>query len=168
MVVDFRSRAFSVSNVESSAKNVGRNVYWKLYVIENLARVLLHSVLQAQIGPNWWSVGVSPRIQEDAQDREATYSRRPWYTSPGTHDIYFTFLTELVEIMRANANLFLHVVPDIDQWIARLALIRIPRNVAGHMNWVNKIDRKRVDVTYSDMCALITHLSTTGLAIKIP
>ncbi|MGH2683428.1 MAG: hypothetical protein ACRDIX_09385 [Actinomycetota bacterium] len=137
-------------------------------MIENLARLIVHSVLEAQIGPNWWSIAVAPRIQTKAEERVATYARRPWYSSPGTHDIYFTFLSELVEIMRANANLFVKVIPDIDQWIARLELVRVPRNVAGHMNWVSKIDRKRVDVTYSDMCALVGHLAGAGVAILIP
>lgn len=166
--VDFRSSSFDTVRVEAAGKHVGRQTYWKLYTIENLFRVLIHSVLSAQIGSNWWATAVDQRIQDQAARFRKSYLRRPWHTSPGSHEIYYTHLTDLNEIMRANINLLLPVVPDIDQWIARVEQIRLPRNIVGHMNYPNHIDRQRIDVLYSDTGALIAHLRETGLTLLVP
>ena len=59
---DFRQSPFDVQRVQASGRHVGRNVYWKLYTIENLVRVVVHSVLSAQINAGWWSTAVDPTI----------------------------------------------------------------------------------------------------------
>jgi len=165
---DFRKAPFDVPRVETAGKYVGRTAYWKLYAIENFFRVFIHSVLSAQIGPHWWTRAVDTRIQGNAQRFRQQYLRQPWYTSPGAHDIYYSFLSELNEIIRANSNLFLPLVPDIDLWIARIEQIRLPRNIVGHMNYPNQADRKRIDVLHSDTRELLAHLKTNGLSLLIP
>ena len=60
---DFRGYAFDPGRVDAAGKNVGQKVYWKLYVIENLVRVMAHSILTVQVGTNWWTVAVDPGIQ---------------------------------------------------------------------------------------------------------
>lgn len=166
-VADFRSLAYGAGRVEASGRDVGRNVYWRLFAIENNLRVLINSVLQGQIGSSWWTVAVDPKIRKEAEEGRKRYAKRPWHGSPGKHDIYYTTLWQLNEIVRANGNLFIPVIPDIDQWIARIEQIRLPRNVVGHMNWLAVTDRKRVDIVHSDLRALIESLEAS-LPIVIP
>ena len=98
----------------------------------------------------------------------ASYAQKPWHSTPGKHEIYYTFLGDLNEIIRANSHLFAPAIPDIDQWMARLEQIRLPRNIVGHMNWLTTADRKRVDVLHSDLQALLRQLVTAGVTIQIP
>lgn len=166
--VDFRTSTFDGSKVDASGKDIGRRVYWKLYVIENVIRVIVHSILTKQIGPNWWIVAVGSGIQRQAQRFKSSYLTRPWHSTPGGHEVYYTNLSDLNEIMRANSHLFLPVIADIDQWIARIEQIRLPRNIVGHMNWPNSTDRQRIDVFYADVHALAKHLVTSGFVMTIP
>jgi len=165
---DFRSFAFATDRVRASGKHVGRNVYWKIYVIENVLRVIVNSVLSAQIGPNWWSVAVDRRIAQNAANRRAQYARQPWHSQPGGHDIYCLFLSDLNEIVRANSHLFAPIIADIDQWMARIEQIRLPRNIVGHMNWPTPTDSRRIDVVASDITALADSLPSIGLPLRIP
>jgi hypothetical protein len=166
-IVDFRKVAFGNSRVDASGRFVGRNVYWKLYAIENILRVIVHSILKSQIGPAWWSTAVDSRIQRKIQDRKQDYSSSPWHSSPGGHEVYFADLLHLNEIIRANRHLFQPVISDIDLWMARIEQIRLPRNVVGHMNWPDRVDRSRIDVFYSDIQALSQKL-TNNIAMSIP
>jgi hypothetical protein len=60
------------------------------------------------------------------------------------------------------------VISDIDAWIARIEQVRLPRNIVGHMNWPNKVDRQRIDVVYADLHQLVQRLSGSGTNLIIP
>jgi hypothetical protein len=168
VVVDFRTLPFDRTRVDASGRGVGRTVYWKLYAVENVIRVIVHSILTAQIGTNWWATASDARIQGNVRRVQADYAASPWHTQPGQHEVYYTFLTDLNEIIRANSNLFLPVITDIDQWIARIEQVRLPRNVVGHMNWPSATDRQRIDVFYADIQALADQVARAGLQMLIP
>lgn len=161
-IIDFRTAAFDLGRVDSSGKHVGHTVYWKLYAIENIVRILIHSVLAVQINPNWWATAADAKLQGRVTSFKANYAQRPWHSTPGKHEIYYTFLSDLVELLRANSNLFLPLIQDIDQWILRLEQIKLPRNIVGHMNWLSLTDRKRIDVLHADIQALLRQLSGPG------
>lgn len=165
---DFRAHVWDPARVDAAGKYVARQVYWRLYAIENLARVLIHSVLTVQVGADWWQLSVDPGIQKGVTGRQAGYQGKPWHGTPGKHEVYYAHLSELARIMLTNSHLFAPVIPDIDQWILRIEQIRLPRNIAGHMNWLDAIDRKRIDVFHSDFQALLRQLGTTGLQLQIP
>jgi hypothetical protein len=164
---DFRGLAFEVRRIESSGRFLGRAAYWKLYALENLIRVVIHSVLSAAIHSNWWAVAVDSDIQAKAKFRRSNY-RSPWHTRPASHDIYNTFLRDLNEIIRANANLFRPKIPNIDEWILRIELIPFPRNVVCHMNFLETADRGWIDTLYSDLVALVRNLQANRLTISNP
>ncbi len=168
IVADFRNSAFDSTKIDAAGKDIGRKVYWKLYAIENLVRVIVHSVLTAQVGANWWAATVDPGFQRALKNRMGQYASRPWHSQPGKHDIYYTFLSDLNKIIASNSHLFQTFIPDIDQWIARIEQVRLPRNVVGHMNWPCATDRQRIDVFYADLQQLARHLSTSGVTLSIP
>lgn len=165
---DFRKSSFDIPKVEASGKFVGSKTYWKIYATENLFRIIIHSILSAQIGSQWWTTAVDRNIQGRGQRFRQEYLRQPWHTSPGVHDIYYTHLRDLAEIIRANSNLFRPSIPEIDSWIARIEQLRLPRNIVGHMNYPKQVDRKRIDVIHADTRELIRHLKSAGLALLIP
>ena len=165
---DFRTYAFDSSRVDKAGKNVGQRVYWKLYAIENLVRVMTHSVLMVQFGANWWTAAVDPGIRGSVERRRADYANRPWHSTPGKHDIYYALLSELSRIIAANSHLFRPLIPEIDGWIARIEQVRLPRNIVGHMNWPHKTDRQRIDVVHADLQQLVQQLATSGTALSIP
>ena len=165
---DYRNYTFDRGRVDTAGKNIGGRVYWKLYAIENLVRVVAHSVLTAQAGPNWWTVAVDPKLRKRVEDRMNDYASRPWHSTPGKHDIYYTFLSDLNKIITANSHLFKPVIPDIDQWVARIEQVRLPRNIVGHMNWPSATDRQRTDVCHADLQQLVHHLASSGVTLSIP
>ena len=167
-VADFRLAQFAADRVDACGKHIGRHTYWKLYAIENLFRIVVNSVLTAQLGPGWWTTAVDPRIQGEAQRSRNRYSARPWHTQPGNHDLYFTNLSELVEIIRVNSHLIVRVIPDINDWIVKIEHIRLPRNIVGHMNFPTSTDQQRIDVLYSDCRALVVHLQLRNVVLEIP
>ncbi len=167
-VADFRGPTFNAPRIDASGKDIGRRVYWKLYTIENILRVIINSVLTVQIGATWWTTAADTKIQQQVQRFRATYTQHPWHGVPGNHDIYYTHLSDLSEIMRANSHLFIPIMKDVDQWIARIEQVRLPRNIVGHMNWPTATDRNRINVLYDDVQALATHLAGSGLTMIIP
>ncbi|MBI2039406.1 MAG: hypothetical protein HYT22_04015 [Candidatus Niyogibacteria bacterium] len=167
---DFRSQSqFSTTSLDHSGSFVGRKIYWKLYAIENIYRVLIHSILTAQIGSNWWDIAVNPNIQKKAKEFKDDYSKRPWHTTPGNHFIYYAHLSHLNEIIRVNSHLFIELVPDIEEWMVKVETLRLPRNVVAHMNFPNSTDRARIDVLYEDFKNLLSSSSITSKVIlQIP
>jgi hypothetical protein len=165
---DFRAYAFDPRRVDAAGRNIGQHVYWRLYAIENMLRVITHSVLSAQIGAHWWAVAVAPTIQGKVARTKSDYATRPWHSTPGKHDIYYVFLSDLSKIIAANSHLFAPTIPDIDQWIARLEQVRLPRNIVGHMNWPHKTDRQRIDVVHADLHQLLGQLVASGIVLSAP
>lgn len=164
---DFRAYAFDPARVDAAGKYLSRQVYWKLYAIENMLRVLVHSVLTQQINKNWWNT-VDAGLQKQIVRFMAEYNTRPWHSRPGKHEIYYTFLSDINKIIASNSHLFRPIVPDIDLWVARIEQIRLPRNIVGHMNWLSDIDKKRIDVCYADLKTLIDQLKVAGRILIVP
>lgn len=168
VVRDFRGYSYSQPRIERCGRYLGRRSYWKLYAIENVLRVVIHSVLSAQISSAWWNSAVSPKIIRDVNDIRRRYATHPHHTSPGTHDIHYVYLSTLNNIIRANSAFFLPIIPDIDQWIVRVEGILIPRNLVGHMNFPHSNDRQRIDELHRDIGALLLRLQEKRVPIQIP
>ena len=165
---DFRHSTFGLKRVESCGRYVGSKLYWKLYAVENAMRVVIHSVLTAQVGANWWSLTVDPAIASKASRFRTHYAARPQNASPGLTDIHLVFLSDLTEILRANSHLFLPIIPDTNTWIATLEAIRVPRNLVGHMNFPNAFDKAAIDSAYAGLPLLIKRVTDKGLAVVTP
>ena len=159
-VTDFRNHPFDTNRVKAAARDMGSNVYPRLYAIENLFRVIVHSVLTVQIGTNWWTVAVNPALQKDVSKRMKIYPSQPWRSTPGKHEVYYVYLLELTKILTTNSRQFVPHIPDVANWTARLEEIRVPRNIVGHVNWLNDIDRRRIDAYLADVEKLVAKLAT--------
>jgi hypothetical protein len=168
VVRDFRSASFRLDLIDRCGRYVGSKLYWKLYAVENTIRIVIHSVLTAQVGPSWWAIAVSPAIVLKAAKFRGSYAAKPRNAIPGASDIHLVFLSDLTEILRANSNLFLPVVPDTNHWISTLESIRVPRNLVGHMNFPNTFDKNAIDSAYSQLPSLLAHLATHSVPVLVP
>ncbi len=168
-VTDFRQLPFDTGAITAGGKYIGRKTYWKLYAIENIFRIVIHSILSVQIPKpdNWWDVAVDDAIKQKAERFKMSYLRKTWHGKPGAHDIYYIDLKDLNEIIRANANLFDPVIPNLDHWMLGIEDLRLPRNVIAHMNFPTANDVKRIDVFYED-CLKLMSLVETKLSLLIP
>jgi len=166
-ITDFRISQFDLSLVVRCAKYIGRQPYRKLYAIENLLRVIIHSVLSLQTPKDWWSELVDKTIQQKAERFKKNYFQKSWHGNPGSHGIYYVDLKDLNEIIRANANLFDPVIPQLDKWIVGIEELRLPRNVVAHMNFPSTTDVKRIDVFHDDCLSLLS-LVQNKIPLKIP
>ncbi len=166
---DYRKKPFGLTHVKNSGAYLGRKPYSKLYLIENVLRVIIHSVLSAQLNPRWWDSAVDQRIKDQVERFKQDYLLRPWHTKPGRHGIYYTQLKHLSEIIRANRNQLDPLIPDVDQWMTTIEHIRLPRNIVGHMNYPNRADRRLIDVFYDDCVALVKQLQDSKtVPLRIP
>jgi hypothetical protein len=165
---DFRRFKYQSVRIDRCGRSIGRNSYWKLYAIENSWRIIIHSVLSVQISPTWWAVAVGPKKQRTLTSFRNQYLNNPLHASPGHHDIYLFFLSDLTKMLADYRNLFITVLSDIDQWIVRLETIRLPRNLVGHMNYPNTYDRQRIDTTYASLPGAFAQLNQNGITVLIP
>jgi hypothetical protein len=131
-------------------------------------RVILHSVLAAQVGPNWWATSVDPNTKKSIEALKQSY-KKSVHTLPGSHDIYYVYLSDLTKIMTSSRNLIIKVIADVDAWIVKMEGVRIPRNLVGHMNFPNTADRSRIDTLHNEVATLMQKLEKEpGLKIRIP
>ncbi len=166
--IDFRIKPLSLNAIIECGRYSGRFSYWRLYVIENVIRLIIHSILTAQISPEWLSFALSSKKAKGIKDRKADYQSQPDRANPGNHDIYYLYLGDLTKIINEHAGLFDRYISDIDTWITRLESIRLPRNIIGHMNWPNNKDRADMDRLYRDIKRLEQQLQKHGLRLIIP
>ena len=166
-IADFRLLPFNTKAIEKCGAYVGHRTYWKLYTIENLLRIVIHSVLSVQISTGWWSVAVDRMIQRDSEQRQKRYLEKSPRSKSKLHGVYYVDLKDLNEIIRANANLFYPIVPDVDRWLVGVEELRLPRNVVAHMNFPNNLEIKRIDSFYNDCQKLIGQVQSK-VDIRIP
>ncbi|MEK7728492.1 MAG: hypothetical protein AAB354_08770 [candidate division KSB1 bacterium] len=166
-VVDFRISTFHHNKVDTNGKYIGRRSYPKLYAIENLFRVIIHSVLSAQVHANWWEVVVDKGIRSKAERFQQNYVKKASHSKPGRHGIYYIDLKDLNEILRVNAAFFDPIIPDLNKWILGIEEIRLPRNIVAHMNFPHQTDMKRIDVFYHDCLNLVAGLQAR-IELEIP
>lgn len=168
IVRDFRNYSFLSTRVDRCGRDIGSKAYAKLYAVENTIRVVIHSVLSIQIGANWWTVAVDPKIAARAQAFRKSYAAKPKNANPGVHDIHLVFLTDLTEIIRANSHLFTPIVPTTNTWIATLENMRVPRNLVSHMNFPNAYDRAAIDNAYALLPSLLSDLTRFPIPVNVP
>jgi|SRR3972149_8191772 len=166
---DFRALPFELRNVSSSGQYLGSRIYWKIFLLENTLRVLINTILTAQLKTtDWFPQVADKKLKKRVKRFKADYAGHPKHNLPGNHDVYYLFLSDLTKILSFNSNQFRPVVKDIDQWIAKLEDVRIPRNLIAHMNWPNQSDELIIERTHTDLKKLLVDLISRGIILQIP
>jgi hypothetical protein len=172
VATDFRQRAFSGNALNRSGNFLGVKYYPKLHLAENFLRVIIYSILPKQIQPPWWDNATNSFIRSHVntnkrRNRRAT-TAEPRHSSPGIHDLYFTPLGDLSDIIRTHRNHFISVIPDIDKLIVEIERVRHPRNIIAHMNYPNDFDRRAIRRLSEHVSNIIENLEAQGVTINIP
>jgi len=166
--IDFRLYVFSLDRILSAGRYLGHRTYWKLFFLENIFRILINSILTVSQGQNWWELAVDKRIRKNVERFQIQYSKKAWRSNPGKHGLYYVGLSDLSEIMRANADFIREVIPDIDDWLVNIETLRIPRNTLAHMNSPSVTDLGLIDQLYILSRGLLPKLSTKKIQTLIP
>lgn len=168
MVVDYRTLPFRFKSISDSGKHLGRGLYWRIYALENGVRIIVHSILAAQLGTSWFALVADKKLKSKVLKVAGDYANHPVHATPGKHEIYYIFLPDLTKIISFNSNQFVPVIPDVNNWIIQLEGIRIPRNLVGHMNWPNPHDVGLIEAAYKDLKKIIQEVDSKGIVIEIP
>jgi hypothetical protein len=165
---DFRrARVFAIPKVAANGRDIGKVIYWKLFVVENLVRVALHSVMSLELGAGWLEEVAGPDLKKKITWRREDYGDNPWNTKPGAHDLYYLDLKDLGELVRSHSHLFKPILTNIDHLVGEIERCRLPRNVVAHMSSPSEIDRKRIDVLHADISKAVEELASK-VKISVP
>ena len=165
---DYRLHKFETSRVTTAGRYLGHRSYWKLYVLENIFRVLINSILTVEMGRNWWESAVNDKVRRDVDRLKKQYSKQAWRSNPGKHGIYFLSLGQLNEIIRIHAHLIRKVIPEIDTWLVHIESLKVPRNTLAHMNYPVALDLTLIDELHEMSGELIAKLKKHKIEPIIP
>jgi hypothetical protein len=111
---------------------------------------------------------VDPDLREKVAGVRGQYAGLLGRAPTGRHDLYFTFLPQLNDILRPNSHLFVPVVPDVDQWLVRIERLRLPRNMVGHSNWPTVAAGRTIQDTHTAARKLVGVVGSAGVPLLIP
>ena len=174
-ISDFREASFSKQKIEGCGKYLGRQTYWKLYIIENTLRIIINSILSVQYhekGGEWWADLAGSKAQQNADRNKKRYLvlEAKFFSKPGKHPIYFVDIKDLGTIIRENFSLFVDVFGDksYNKLVVEIENIIIPRNIVAHMNFPTKTDTKRIDTFFQDINVYLDFLEDKEIEVRIP
>lgn len=148
-VASFRDASFNLVVLRSYAGVMGKNYYTKLYISENILRAVIHSVLSVQVGRDWWNQVVDKGIHGTANVVRNRYMTAPTPRSPGRHDIYCVYLSNLGKILFDAKGYFYHLFPQIERVVISVERVLLPRNLIGHMHVLTANDKRSITRLYN-------------------
>jgi hypothetical protein len=126
-------------------------VYTAIATFENSARDLIKRVLLAELGENWWTLGVSDKVRNRAEQKMKEEEQVRWHKPRGNDPLNYTLLPDLITIMR-NEN-WPRLEPYIGsiEWAAAIFdVIERSRNVIMHSGVLDKEDIQRLGINIRD------------------
>jgi Swt1-like HEPN len=135
--------------VADDAKNMAK-VYTRLYVLENSARNVIHRVMTAKHGADWWSKKAPAKVQKNVQDRKNKEDKRPWTGKRGSHEIHYSDFGDLQNIILANWADFEDVFQEVAFITRTLGGLEPMRNITAHNNRVAQKEEDRLRIHVDD------------------
>lgn len=77
-------------------------VYVAVAAFENSVRELILGVLLEAIGEDWWTSAISQKVSDRAEKRKADEDKIKWHTNRRMHQLYYTTMADLVNVIRNN------------------------------------------------------------------
>lgn len=154
---DFRNKPYNLNSIVFSGKYSGNRFYYKLFIIENLIRIILHTILtnESPSTSNWWN------------DCVPNYLKKPWHRRSPHHGVYHLFLKDLIDILRRNRPLIEPHVSNFNELILEIELFNNARRKIAHTKYLNADDLDKLDNLYSRTKSLIKKINLR-FNIEIP
>lgn len=125
-------------------------VYTALAAFENSARKLVSSTMLESKGENWWEDCVSERVRKKAEGRREDEEKHRFHTQRGDAPINYTELPDLLNIIRANEELFEPFIPSSEWARSIFDAVERSRNVIMHSGELDAEDIARVGINLRD------------------
>lgn len=133
----------------SAARHMS-TVYTAIAAFENSARTLVTGAMLEGKGENWWDEAVSSRVQKKAEGRQEEDERNRFHSQRGSDPINYTDLTDLLNIINANWELFEPFLPSPEWAKSIFEAIERSRNVIMHSGTLGREDVARVGIHIRD------------------
>lgn len=144
--------AFSLPpNLVKEANDMA-DVYPDIYVLENLVRHVVMTVLEDEHGSEWWKNRnvVSGKIAEKVEERMSFEGKNRWVAKRGTHEIFYTLFGELSRIIALNPKEFRPIFADMEIE-AELRKLEPSRNIIAHNNPLSPKEISRIKTCLDDL-----------------
>lgn len=125
-------------------------VYVAVAAFENSARELVTRVMLDGVGENWWDERVSSGVRTSCKKRQEEEERNRFHKQRGDAPITYTELKHLVNIIRANWDLFEPFLPTPEWTTSVFDAIERSRNVIMHSGVLDREDVERVGINIRD------------------
>lgn len=125
-------------------------VYTALAAFENSARKLVSSTMLEAKGENWWEDCVSERVRKRSEGRREDEEKHRFHTQRGDAPINYTELPDLLNIVRANEELFEPFLPSPEWARSIFDAVERSRNVIMHSGELDAEDIARVGINIRD------------------
>jgi hypothetical protein len=172
MTLDYRYRAFSVTKLKRTSTHLGQYQYPNIYVVENCLRIIIHTVLTNQLGPDWWFSVASRKLRDSAcytkKKNAERIIRDRRHVKPGGHRIYYTLFTGLLEILNGQAHIFRTYIKRFDEYYVRLEKMVHSRNLVCHSNYPGAFDRRVIKDVAKRTDGILKEIAERGLPLTPP
>jgi hypothetical protein len=99
-------------------------------------------------GTNWWDNNVGKKIRDKVTIRISNENKNKWHGKRGAHQIFYTDIEDLSDIIAANWEDFKEYFPD-QAWVkTMISVIGTSRNVVAHNNPLSDDDIDAVKVNF--------------------
>ena len=142
------------------AISMATKVYPIIYIYENSIRNFILKLLEKKYGKEWWNKSsVSTSIKTKVQKRMSNENRNKWHGKRNTHQIYYTDIDDLKNIITNNWNDFESYLKTSQFLIiANIEIIEQSRNVISHNNPLSKDDIDSVTVNFKQWIKIIENI----------
>jgi hypothetical protein len=171
-IADFRNRNFNLILIDKCGKYLGKEAYCLLYSIENIFRIIIHSVLTIQINKdNWWFSVADKDMMAEANKNKQKYVAEFPDIKIGMHEIYHVNLSHLKSILEKQSFAFLPILKEKKQLLSEcinlLKIIISPRNKIAHMNFITNQQIKNAE-TLLKKSKLLLSILDEHIKMRIP
>lgn len=131
-------------------------VYVLLHSLENSARNLIRSRLEASHGDKWWDQVKTHDMEKKVRDRIKEEERNKWHQPRGRHPLNYLDFGDLKDLICNNWPYFKNIFPDQHWVVARLTELEKSRNVVAHNNVLGDTEISRLLLYFGDWCRQIS------------
>jgi hypothetical protein len=144
--------AFSLSPTLVKEANKMADVYPDIYVLENLVRHVVKTVLEDKYGNDWWTNRnvVSGKIAGKVEERMSFEGKNRWVAKRGIHEIFYTLFGDLSHIIASNPREFRAIFANMEIE-AELRKLEPSRNIIAHNNPLPPKEINRIKTCLDDL-----------------